>query len=158
MSTQLLALYISLAANRVLASALCLLPLIAPDAIAQKSREVEFSPLFQAILKPDNAQVQALFKRGVSPNSRDRGWTPLHAAAESGNLTAAELLFSAGGQIDAQISEGQTPLHTAATRGQQEVAEFLLNTDLRSMLMIDMVRHRYSRRASIAILEPSTCC
>jgi len=53
--------------------------------------------------------------------------TPLHLAAQSGNLSGARRLIEAGEQVDARDSRSMTPLHYAAIRGHVEVATLLLD-------------------------------
>ncbi len=57
------------------------------------------------------------------------GWAPLHHAAFSGQLAAAQLLLAAGAEVDLRSDlgcAGSTPLGCAAAAGQVEVVELLL--------------------------------
>lgn len=55
-------------------------------------------------------------------NDRDEnGCTPLHFAADRGQLRAMQLLLARGADLNARDSDGQTPLHYAAMCGQKEV-------------------------------------
>jgi len=58
--------------------------------------------------------VALLLEAGLSANT-GVGWTPLHSAAEQGNLAAAERLIEAGADIDAKTEDGDTP-QTLASR------------------------------------------
>ena len=46
------------------------------------------------------------------------GWTPLHLAAENGQLTTVRLLLSKGAKINKQNRYGRTPLHWACSSNQ----------------------------------------
>ena len=54
-----------------------------------------------------------------------QGLTPLHVAAISGQMAAAELLLSLGAKIDAVAADGTTPLHKAAANGRTEMVSLL---------------------------------
>jgi ankyrin repeat protein len=52
--------------------------------------------------------------------------TPLHTAAEVGDVDAVEALLSSGADVNAAAEDGLTPLHVAAAWGHDAVAEILL--------------------------------
>jgi ankyrin repeat protein len=55
-------------------------------------------------------------------DSRDEsGCTPLHFAADRGQLAALALLLDAGADTNARDADGQTPLHYAAMCEQRQV-------------------------------------
>ncbi len=54
--------------------------------------------------------------------------TPLHAAAGSGHLEAAEALISAGAEVNAAEEVGWTPLHWSAEKGYDNVVALLLSS------------------------------
>jgi hypothetical protein len=56
----------------------------------------------------------------------NRGWTPLHWAAEKGYKDLAEFLLANQAEVDATTYNGQTPLHMAANRGYHDMVELLL--------------------------------
>ena len=60
--------------------------------------------------------------------------TPLHWAAEKNNAELAELLVSAGADLNAEVSWGMTPLAWAANMGSREVADVLLEHGARTQL------------------------
>jgi ankyrin repeat protein len=68
-----------------------------------------------------------LFQEGADLEARDqRGWTPLHAAAERGRREAAEFLLDKGADWEATDQDGQTPLHLAAKRANDKVVKLLV--------------------------------
>ncbi len=54
------------------------------------------------------------------------GTTPLHLAADQGNIQIATLLLNAGAAVNLQNNEGQTPLHLAIIKDSLEMANLLL--------------------------------
>jgi len=64
-------------------------------------------------------------------NARDSsGSTPLHEAAKSGNLDAAECIVRLGADCSLADNIGQTILHIAALTGNVEAVEYILQRDL----------------------------
>jgi ankyrin repeat protein len=61
-------------------------------------------------------------------NARDLGGrTPLHRAAEKGQLVVATFLLENGADVNAPDNNGQTPLHLAAANGHKAMVELLLD-------------------------------
>ena len=56
----------------------------------------------------------------------DKGWTPLHLAADGGSVEVASALLDAGAPPSARNGSGLTPLHIAALMGRVDVARLLL--------------------------------
>ena len=57
------------------------------------------------------------------------GETPLHKAAEQGDIEAVKKLIADGADINSQNGrDGETPLHRAITRGQTEMAKLLIDS------------------------------
>ncbi len=55
-----------------------------------------------------------LLKSGEDINAQDKGgWTPLHFAAQEGDLEVAEILVNAGANITLKDLNGNTPLWVA---------------------------------------------
>jgi len=57
----------------------------------------------------------------------DDGRPAIHIAVRFGNLSIAEMLLSAGANINAMDSEGSTPLSSACARGETQVVKLLLS-------------------------------
>jgi ankyrin repeat protein len=73
-------------------------------------------------------QVFDLFVAGGADvnAANDRGWTPLHQAAYSNQVSIAERLLAAGAEIDREAhGEGGTPLAVALFWGHRDVADLL---------------------------------
>ena len=67
--------------------------------------------LCTAAAEGDLAAIEALLKKGVSPNGHDqRRSTPLFYAVGFGQVDAAALLLEAGADINARNLSGQTAL------------------------------------------------
>jgi ankyrin repeat protein len=74
---------------------------------------------------PDVARL--LLEHGVDVNGRSYdGSTPLHAAAESGDIEVVHVLLEHGANIGAEDNNGRTPLHKAALDGHVKHAGVLL--------------------------------
>jgi ankyrin repeat protein len=72
--------------------------------------------LFDAVTKGDVEGVKLWLERGVDPNVKVGGSTPLHVAAERGYVEIVELLLSEVGrgvEVDARDGRGFTPLQYA---------------------------------------------
>ena len=81
------------------------------------SNETLFTILLGLIVGSGNATAVAkqLLENGANANGFTRGYTPLHTAAQSGNLEIAKLLLSYGATVDImQRDARKTPLAVAA--------------------------------------------
>jgi ankyrin repeat protein len=89
-------------------------------------------PLNVAAKLGEAAMVRVLLAHRASPDSLDAdAYTPLHHAAEHGDIATARALVDAGAKLDKwNASEGQvevgTPLHFAAARGDVAMTKLLL--------------------------------
>ncbi len=54
-------------------------------------------------------------------------FTPLHAAAASGQITVVRQLIELGGEVDAVNNQGNTSLHVACLNGQDVVVSELIS-------------------------------
>ena len=86
------------------------------------------APLADAVMRGDTARVRALLKQGVDVNAaQPDGMSPLHWAAQRGDLSSAQVLVYAGARVDALTRNGNyTPLHIAAREGRAAVVKLLL--------------------------------
>ncbi|MHC4538871.1 MAG: ankyrin repeat domain-containing protein [Planctomycetota bacterium] len=82
--------------------------------------------LLQAAADGDAEKVKLLLSEGADLNVRDWRGTALHVAAQNNRTLVANLLLTAGGNVDARHSSGGTPLHWAAVYGHKEIAELLI--------------------------------
>jgi uncharacterized protein len=106
-----------------------------------------FTPLAQAAAFGDCAAILEMVDAGANVNhwvvrasetdvhwayqssrlNLERGSTPLHAAAENGELAAVSLLIEKGGYVRATDNMGRTPLHSAALWDHRDVAQKLVD-------------------------------
>lgn len=82
------------------------------------------SPLMLAALKGEQEIAEKLIKKGADINKT--GWTPLHYAASSGQLSIMALLLEHSAYIDAESPNGTTPLMMAAMYGTPAAVKVLL--------------------------------
>jgi ankyrin repeat protein len=67
-----------------------------------------------------------LLDHGANVNARQYGgWTPLHAAAQNGDILFARMLVEASADVNVRADNQQRPLDLALTKGQQAMVEFL---------------------------------
>src|SRR5262245_55969123 len=60
-------------------------------------------------------------------SSRDSNLTPLHQAAEAGDVTRAKQLIAAGASLDARPSWGWVPILSAAKEGHVDIVRLILD-------------------------------
>jgi ankyrin repeat protein len=86
------------------------------DAIHQAIRNDQVSKVRELILK--NPKLV---------NAKDRNNnTPLHFAAQTGNMEIVRLLLSKGAEVNERNNEGITPLHLAVQKCNQEACRSLI--------------------------------
>lgn len=103
-----------------------------------KLREIEngngatYTAFFHAVLTKNIAVMQGLIKYALNAKIKlnvnaigaKNGFTPLHVAAEAGDIFTVELLMQAGA-VMSEDNKGQTPLMLAKTRGHQDIVQLL---------------------------------
>lgn len=79
------------------------------------------------LLQSDNpSECQKLLKMGANPDVTDEeGWTPLHFAADEGNVQLCSVLLRGGANVNAETNSYETPLHRAAYNGHADVCDLL---------------------------------
>ena len=84
--------------------------------------------LCEAVDRGDTEQVRSLLADGANVNVTGKllSATPLHRAAEPGNLRIAELLIARGADANAWDEGNATPLHRAAAAGRKEMVDLLI--------------------------------
>lgn len=82
----------------------------------------------RALLTENVSICEYLIERGTPVNIpfREKKYTILHVAAESGHCNLVELILKAGCDPNCTTREGNTPLHYAATNGKIDAARMLL--------------------------------
>jgi ankyrin repeat protein len=87
------------------------------------------SPVADAVMRGDTAQVRTLIRAGIDVNAAQAdGMSALHWAARRGDAYSAQVLLFAGARVDAVTRNGNyTPLHLAAREGRAEVVKLLLS-------------------------------
>lgn len=73
--------------------------------------------IFSAVYVQEEKIVEDMIARGVDVNtSTEDGWTPLHEAAQTGNIEIARLLLDAGASLTASSRGGlyRYPIHAAS--------------------------------------------
>lgn len=98
--------------------------LASPKTDVEARNASDESPLMLAAIKGQQELVTKLIARDADINKP--GWTPLHYAASSGQLTIMKLLLDKYAFIDAQSPNGTTPLMMAAMYGSFESVKLLL--------------------------------
>lgn len=86
------------------------------------------SPVADAAMRRDTAQVRALLTAGADVNAaQGDGMTALHWAARNGDAREAQMLLYAGARIGAVTRDGNyTPLHLATQAGHPAVVKALI--------------------------------
>ncbi len=87
------------------------------------------SPVADAVMRGDTAQVRTLIRQGNDVNAAQAdGMSALHWAARRGDASSAQVLLFAGARVDAVTRNGNyTPLHLAAREGRADVVKLLLS-------------------------------
>ena len=93
---------------------------------ARSTNSMENTPLHAAAAGRHAGIVKLLLEHGAAANARQHGgWTPLHAAAQHGDMESARALTAAGADVLARADNQQTALDLALTKAQQGMVDFL---------------------------------
>lgn len=97
--------------------------------------------LVKVVERGDLVKLRTRLSSGANANEADnsvvKGWTPLIAAAYSGNVEAARLLLDAGAAIEARTQFNKTALDVALSVGNTQVAELLRCRGAKSDRMLE---------------------
>ena len=86
------------------------------------------SELFEFVKQGDYTSVDHVILKGSSPNVvDDDGRTPLHWAAQEGQLKIAGRLIAAGAEVNPQDKHGFTPLAVAVGEAHEALVRTLLD-------------------------------
>jgi SAM-dependent methyltransferase len=85
------------------------------------------SSLREAVLTGTAKDLDALFAKGISPDTLLDGFTALHLAAGDGRIPIIKLLLRAGATVDMPCSAGGTALYVAIQMGQFAAARRLFD-------------------------------
>ncbi len=117
-----------------------------------RHQDEHLTPLMKAAGKGNVAEVKALLDNGASPFEIDpiTGTSPLHFAAQGGNVEVAKLLVEAGALINLYAESNRfTPLMVATWYRNPEMIRYLLSLERINPLMKD----NYGRKASQFVPE-----
>lgn len=91
-----------------------------------------------AELKKDSVEiVRELFKRGAKVRQTNGKASPLHYAAEEGNIPLVELFLSLGYDIDLKNEFGNTCLHLAVNKQNEKLVDLLLERGAKVNVKMD---------------------
>ncbi len=79
-------------------------------------------PLHSAVAGQGDVKVMVklLLEHGADVNARqEKGATPLHGAAQSGEVDVAQLLLEYGAEVNAKLDDGRTPLAMTREEGRE---------------------------------------
>jgi ankyrin repeat protein len=118
--------------------------------------------LLSAVHSNDITSVKELILRqNYDPNTKEaqNGWTPLHIAANNGNVEIVEFLIQIGVKVDEADATGWTPLMTACYSRAMGVVKILLSSHLRPFQAQGQNQRRlpssYSQQGIINSLVPA---
>ena len=98
-----------------------------PPVTARVQDELPEDKLFEAVKTGRSSEIEKLLQSNVNVNARDRNnQTPLHRAAQNGNLQAVKLLVQYGADVNASDLI-RTPLHYAIMGKHAEMVSFLVD-------------------------------
>jgi hypothetical protein len=99
------------------------------DANSHALRGAYRTILHEALLrKTPSTGIAKLIAAGADVNHRNKlQSSPLHIAADSGDIEVSELLLCAGAEVDARDNSDKTPLHVAISKQHEMVVKLLLD-------------------------------
>jgi ankyrin repeat protein len=74
----------------------------------------------------DESLTEKYIMQRVTEYTR-KGYTPLHYAAENGDLEVVTWMLKTGSEVSPFDSNGRTPLHSAADCGQLDIVKVLIS-------------------------------
>jgi ankyrin repeat protein len=108
------------------------------EIVGQSSKRSKNGELLDAVSNKDVTKVKALIRKGADINFTDRiptsngnyveGWTPLMAAAMTGNADLARLLIKSGAWVNYMNSSAVSALWLAAGNGNLETVKLLVSS------------------------------
>lgn len=110
--------------------------------------------LEEAIRNQDVERVRLIVSIGGNVNLKDeKCQTPLHVAAEVGNIEIAKLLVEAGADVKAKDEDGYTALYGAVQYKHAEVARMLLQAGADMNAIASNGKTPYSLAVDLGILS-----
>ena len=104
----------------------CLLGLLS----ASEASGAAYDDFLNAVKTGNAREVRQLLRRGVDANTTDAGGqSVLHLASRDGTIEVAQVLVTAGAEIDRRNKNGETPIMLAALGGHRSMVEFLLSKE-----------------------------
>jgi ankyrin repeat protein len=99
--------------------------------------------------------VKLLLEHEADANAQD-GWglTPLHVAADRGDIAKARLLLDSKADVNAETEDGATPLFFAMVQGHRDFCQFLLERGARLDLYSACGLGKRSEAASVLEANP----
>ena len=92
------------------------------DVNARSANDFSVLPLHSAVAGNHEEVSAVLIDAGADVNARQRhGWTPLHAAAQNGDIRSLEALLAAGADPSLRNDDGLSAADLAASAGNDEL-------------------------------------
>jgi ankyrin repeat protein len=97
------------------------------DVLAPSRNAMRVTALHSAVADGGSSEnALALIAAGADPNAKQRhGWTPLHAAAQTGDRAVVEALLQAGADPAITNDDGKTAAMLARANGHAQIAAFI---------------------------------
>lgn len=99
------------------------------DAVLEKTDNMNYTPLFHAVLWEKSDIVRIIIDRGADINRQSLiGSTPLHEAVKTGSVQISGILLRAGADVNSTDYQGNTPLHEIVYWNSLNLAELLISS------------------------------